>query len=102
MNKKIYFTILAGVRDKVSETIMHIGHCTTLGEFARDTIPNFAKMKPLNDLEIVELGEINPFTGEIKPIEKVKTYEWKDLYNFQVSGKAVENEEKTVEKTDKE
>lgn len=102
MDKKIYFTKLAGVRDKISETIMHIGHCTTLGEFARDTIPNFSKMKPLNDLEIVELGEINPFTGVIIPTEKVKNYDWNELYNFQVSGKAVENEEKTVEETDKE
>lgn len=102
MNKTNYYCILAGVRDKVSGTIMHIGHCTTLGEFARDTIPNFAKMKPLNDLEIVELGEINPFTGEIKTKEKTKTYDWNELYNFQVSGKAVENEEKTIEKTDKE
>lgn len=102
MNKKNYNCILAGVRDKVSETILHIGHCTTLGEFTRDTIPNFAKMKPLNDLEIVELGEINPFTGEINTAEKIKSYNWNELYNFQVSGKAVENEEKTIEKTDKE
>lgn len=102
MDKTNYYCILAGVRDKVSETILHIQHCTTLGEFTRDTIPNFTKMKPLNDLEIVELGEINPFTGEIKTKEKIKTYDWNELYNFQVSGKAVENEEKTIEKTDKE
>lgn len=102
MDKSNYYCILAGVRDKVSGTIMHIGHCTTLGEFTRDTLPNFAKIKPLNDLEIVELGEINAFTGTIKPIEKVKNYDWNTLYNFQVSGKAVEDVKETVKETDKE
>lgn len=104
MNKAEYFTKLCAVRDKVNGSIQVIGHAESLGGFTRNVIPAMAKGNiPLNDLEIIELGEINPFTGVInqETVDKIKTYDWKDLYNFNVTNEAVKDESKTAEKTDK-
>lgn len=108
MDKSNYFTKLCAVRDKVNGSIQVIGHAESLGGFTRNVIPAMAKGNiPLNDLEILELGEINPFTGEIKQtakgleFEDTKVYDWKDLYNFNVTNEAVKNESETAEKTDK-
>lgn len=101
MNKENYKTKLCGVRDKINGTIQVIGHAETLGGFTRAVIPSMNKGGiPLNDLEIVELGEINVFTGKIEPIEEVKAYEWNELYNFHVTGKAVKDESETVEESE--
>lgn len=104
MDKSNYFTKLCAVRDKINGSIQVIGHAESLGGFTRNVIPAMAKGSiPLNDLEILELGEINPFTGEIKsfPKEAVKTHDWKELYNFNVTNEAVKDESETSKKTDK-
>lgn len=104
MNKAEYFTKLCAVRDKVNGSIQIIGHAESLGGFTRNVIPAMAKGNiPLNDLEILELGEINPFTGMInqETFDKIKKYDWKDLYNFNVTNEAVKDESETAKKTDK-
>lgn len=103
MNKMNYFTKLCGVRDKINGTIQIIGHAESLGGFTRAVIPTFSKSGiPLNDLEILELGEINPFSGEIiQSTDKVKAYDWKELYNFNVTNKATKDESETAKETDK-
>lgn len=104
MNKSNYFTKLCAVRDKINGSIQVIGHAESLGGFTRNVIPAMAKGNiPLNDLEILELGEINPFTGEIKslPKETVEKHDWKDLYNFNITNEAVKDESETAKKTDK-
>lgn len=103
MDKTNYFTKLCAVRDKINGSIQVIGHAESLGGFTRNVIPAMAKGNiPLNDLEIIDLGEINPFTGEIKkPVGGTETHDWKDLYNFNVTNEAVEDESKTAKKTDK-
>lgn len=101
MNKEEYFTKLCAVRDKVNGSIQLIGHSESLGGFTRNVIPAMAKGGiPLNDLEIVELGEINPFTGIINQ-DIINTYDWKELYNFNVTNKAVKDESETAKETDK-
>ena len=103
MNKENYFTKLCAVRDKVNGSIQVIGHSESLGGFARNVIPAMAKGNiPLNDLEILDLGDINPFTGEIsgKIPSKIKAYDWKELYNFNVTNEAVKDESETAKKTD--
>lgn len=109
MDKTNYYQKLCAVRDKVAGTIQLIGNSESLGVFTRNSIPVFAKNgTPLKDLEILELGEINLFTGEIKQYEDskngeaVKAYEWEDLYKFNVTNKAVENESQTATETEKE
>lgn len=104
MNKGNYFTKLCAVRDKVNGSIQLIGHSESLGGFTRNVIPAMAKGGiPLNDLEIIELGEICPFTGVIiqETDYKAKTYDWKELYNFNVTNEAVKDESETAKKTDK-
>ena len=104
MNKAEYFTKLCAVRDKVNGSIQVIGHAESLGGFTRNVIPAMAKGNiPLNDLEILELGEINPFTGNITGnlTKNIKAYDWKELYNFNVTNEAVKDESETAEKTDK-
>ena len=104
MDKSIYFTKLCAVRDKINGSIQVIGHAESLGGFTRNVIPAMAKGNiPLNDLEILELGEINPFTGVTYsfPKEKIKVYDWKELYNFNVTNEAVKDESETAKKTDK-
>ena len=104
MKKAEYFTKLCAVRDKVNGSIQIIGHAESLGGFTRNVIPAMAKGNiPLNDLEILELGEINPFTGNIQGncTNNIKAYDWKELYNFNVTNEAVKNESETAEKTDK-
>ena len=104
MDKSNYFTKLCAVRDKINGSIQVIGHAESLGGFTRNVIPAMAKGNiPLNDLEILELGEINPFTGEINSFPKgnVEVYDWKELYNFNVTNEAVKNESETAKKTDK-
>lgn len=102
MNKNDYYTKLCAVKDKINGSIQVIGHAESLGGFTRNVIPAMSKGSiPLNDLEILELGEINPFTGEIKQKEEIKNYDWKELYNFNVTNEAVKNESETAEKTDK-
>lgn len=105
MDKSNYFTKLCAVRDKVNGSIQVIGHSESLGGFTRNVIPAMAKGNiPLNDLEILELGEINPFTGEIIqeiPYKNEKTHDWKELYNFNVTNEAVKDESETAKKTDK-
>lgn len=93
---KNYYSKLCGVYDTISETIEFTGIEESLGAFTRKTIPIFQNQIPLNDLKIVELGEINKFTGEIKPIDKIKFYEWQELYKFNITAKAVENETETT------
>lgn len=104
MNKAEYFTKLCAVRDKVNGSIQIIGHAESLGGFTRNVIPAMAKGNiPLNDLEILELGEINPFTGNItgNSTDNIKAYDWKELYNFNVTNEAVKDESETAKKTDK-
>ena len=104
MNKAEYFTKLCAVRDKVNGSIQIIGHAESLGGFTRNVIPAMAKGNiPLNDLEILELGEINPFTGNITGnfTDNIKAHDWKELYNFNVTNEAVKDESETAEKTDK-
>ena len=104
MDKSNYFTKLCAVRDKVNGSIQVIGHAESLGGFTRNVIPAMAKGNiPLNDLEILELGEINPFTGEIsgRLPGKIEAYDWKELYNFNVTNEAVKDESETAKKTDK-
>lgn len=95
MEKEKYYSKLAGLRDKIDGSIKVMGICESLGAFTRNTIPQFKQIIPLDDIEIVELGEINQFTGEIKPINQIKHYTWQELYNFHITEKAVENEEQT-------
>lgn len=109
MDKTNYYQKLCAIRDKVAGTIQLIGSSESMGAFTRNTIPVFAKNgTPLKDLEILELGEINLFTGEIKQYEDsengklVKAYEWENLYKFNVTNKAVEDESQTAKETDKE
>lgn len=102
MNKNDYYTKLCAVKDKINGSIQIIGHAESLGGFTRNVIPAMSKGNiPLNDLEILELGEINPFTGEIKQKEEIKNYDWKELYNFNVTNEAVKNESETAKKTEK-
>lgn len=102
MDKTNYTTKLCAVRDKVNGTIQLIGHSESLGGFTRAVIPSMSKGAiPLNDLEIMELGEINPFNGIIFQIKEPKKYDWKELYNFNVTNKAVKNESETSEEHDK-
>ena len=104
MNKAEYFTKLCAVRDKVNGSIQVIGHAESLGGFTRNVIPAMAKGNiPLNDLEILELGEINPFTGNItgNSTDNIKAYAWEELYNFNVTNEAVKDESETAKKTDK-
>lgn len=103
MNKSNYYTKLCAVRDKVNGSIQVIGHAESLGGFTRNVIPAMTKGSiPLNDLEILELGEINPFTGKIKTLPKgeIKNYDWNELYNFNVTNEAVKDESETAQKTD--
>ena len=104
MNKAEYYTKLCAVRDKVNGSIQLIGHSESLGGFTRNVIPAMANGNiPLNDLEIIELGEINPFTGNIKgnSKENIKAHDWKELYKFNVTNEAVKDESETAKKTDK-
>lgn len=100
MDKGKYFTKLVAIRDKISGTIQLIGHSESLGAFTRNSIPVFNGKTPLNDLEIVDLGEINPFTGEIRQ-EAIVNHDWKALYNFNVTNEAVKDESETAKNSDK-
>ena len=100
MDKKNYYTKLMGVYDTINEKMVLTGFGESLGGYTRQTIPVLQKEFPLKDLKIAELGEINIFTGEIKP-EKMKLYEWQDLYKFNITNKAVENESETATESDK-
>lgn len=101
MDKSNYTTKLCAVRDKVNGSIQVIGHAESLGGFTRNVIPAMSKGSiPLKDYEILELGEINPFTGIIFQNEQPKVYDWEKLYNFNVTNKAVKDESETAKETD--
>ena len=101
MDRKNYYCELWAIRDKVKEEVVHIGRANNGGQYCREVIPNLKGIVPLNDIEAIRIGEINPFTAEIKT-EKPKHYDWKELYNFMITNEAVKDESETSKNTSKE
>ena len=101
MVKKNYYCKLCGLYDTVRGKLVNIAVDETLGSYARAVIPQYKEIYPLNDLMIAELGEINPYTGEIHN-NKMILNDWKECYNFEISGKAVKDESETIKETSKE
>lgn len=91
---------LLGVVDKIRGKIIHMGADDSRGGYARSVIPQFKDMYPLNDLEIIDMGIINPFTGKIEQKE-VTHHDWKELYKFEITNKAVKNESEVTTEADK-
>ena len=84
------------------ERIRLIGRANNGGQYCREVIPNLKGLVPLNDIEAIRIGEINPFTAEIKIEEEPKHYDWKELYNFMITNEAVKNESEISKNTSKE
>ena len=104
MDTKKYWTNLYAIYDTTSEEIVTTGRANNAGQYARDMIPNMKGLRPLNDLLILQLGEICIGTGEIKPNQIIKKIDWKEAYNFEVTNKAVKDQSETTsdKETDKE
>ena len=100
MNKENYKMHLLGVIDKVRGKIIHIGADDSRGGYARSVIPQYKEMYPLNDLEIIDMGIINPFSGKIEQ-EEVTHHDWKKLYKFEITNKAVHGENEVTNESDK-
>lgn len=102
MDKKIYKVKLYGMYDKISGELFTLGTANNAGQYARDLIPNLSKIKPLNDLIIYELGEMEIGSGKIYPNEKIKEIKWQEAYKFEITNKSVKDETETSKETDKE
>lgn len=84
--KERRFELLVGLKDKQRDKIINIAIEEDIGAYARNIIPMFRETYPLNDLIIIELGEINSYTGEIKQKkEEIKLTEWQKAYNFKIA-----------------
>lgn len=101
MNKTDYFVELWAIKDNVREEVINMGRANNGGQYCREVIPQLKGLVPLNDCVALKLGEINPFTGDIKPI-KPEEHSWRELYNFTITNEAVKNESETSKETDKE
>lgn len=95
MDKANYKIGLYGLYDKVKQEVKFIGMNNNIACYTRDIIPIINGEIPLNDVDIMVLGEINPFTGEIaKNEESGMHYNWEELYKFKFTNKANEADKK--------
>ena len=101
MDTKNYKTNLYGIYDKIKNKVIAIGYAENSGSYAREMIPQFNNVLPLNDIAIAEMGEINPYTGEIFN-GKLTLKDWKECYYFEITNKAVKDETEAPKETDKE
>lgn len=93
MDKTNYKIGLYAMRDKVKGEILLIDKGNNVATFVRETIRAVNGNVPLNDLEVLTLGEINPFSGKIEPANDIVGEDWKKAYKFKYETKS-EQEEK--------
>ena len=93
MNKSEYTLGIYAMKDIIKGQIVVIGHANNMSNYVRDTIPAINGNVPLNDIKVIEIGKLNPFTGRImETIENPIEMDWKECYQFNFENKA-ENKE---------
>lgn len=94
MKKEEYTLGIYAMYDTVKGEIRLIGHANNVSNYVRDTIPALNGIVPLNDLKVMHIGEICPFTGKILSNEENPVMnDWKDCYEFKYENKAEEKKE---------
>ena len=88
MNKTEYKIGLYAIKDKVKGEILLIDKGNNIATFVRETIRALNGNVPLNDLEVLTLGEINPFSGKIEPAKDIVGEDWKKAYKFKYENKS--------------
>lgn len=94
MKKEEYTLGMYAMYDTIKGEVILIGHANNVSNYVRDTIPALNGKVPLNDLKVIHIGEINPFTGKILNSEENPVMnDWKDCYKFNYENKAEEKKE---------